>query len=197
MKELLKPLYTALYEQMSLQTAGIVAGLLLIVSHALVFLPGVNVVERLRALPRSQNAGTALLTVSLVLATMVSTCMDLGEFHTLRWLAVYAIPVIYLLMLFVMKDYLGARGLGILILLGVCPLLNAAFLKDPQSRVILSLLCYIWLTLALFWVGLPHTLRDQIAWVTKTPGRLRALAGAGIASGCVLIFAALTWWKGY
>ncbi len=197
MKELLKPIYTALYEHLSLQNAGLIAGILLIVSHALVFVPSLNIAGRLKALPRSQNAGTTLLTIALFLAWMVASCMDLGEFYTLRWLAVYAVPVIYLLLLFVMKDFLGSRGLGILVLLAVCPLLNAAFLKDPASRVLLSLLCYIWLTFALFWVGLPHTLRDQIDWLTRTPGRLRAFAGTGIVSGLILVFAALSWWKGY
>jgi hypothetical protein len=56
--------------------------------------------------------------------------------------------------------------------------------------------CYAWLTLGLFWVGMPFTLRDQIAWVQKTPGRFRIMALAGLVCGAVLIIMSFTAWKG-
>jgi hypothetical protein len=127
----------------------------------------------------------------------VATSMELGDFERLRWLAQFSVPVIFVAMLFWVNDYLGARAIGIFLLLIACPLLDAAFLRPPGSRVLLSFICYVWITLGLFWVGMPYTMRDQISWVTKTAGRYRALAAAGAAYGVLLLIIAATSFSGH
>jgi hypothetical protein len=74
-------------------------------------------------------------------------------------------------------------------------LLNAAFQKPPQTRLLLAGLCYVWILLGLFWVGMPHTLRDQITWVTKTESRFKLASLAGIAYGAVMLLCAILFWK--
>lgn len=51
---------------------------------------------------------------------------------------------------------------------------------------------YVWVSFALFWIGMPYTLRDQISWVTKTDGRWKAAALAGIGYGVVLLITITT-----
>jgi hypothetical protein len=99
-------------------------------------------------------------------------------------------------MLFWVNDYLGARAIGIFLLLAPCPALDAAFLKATDARVILSILCYVWITLGLFWIGMPYTMRNQIAWVTRTAGRFKGFAAAGLAYGVLLTVIAFTAYKG-
>jgi multisubunit Na+/H+ antiporter MnhG subunit len=195
MKELCQKLYSPLYETLTLQAAGLIVGLLLVLTHAAALLREPVLRTKLKALPRSQNAGTILLTIAFIWGYVVATCIDLGDFERLRWLAQFACPVIYVAMLFWVNDYLGARSLGILLLLAACPPLDAAWLKT-DSRWVLNLVCYVWLTLGMFWVGMPYTLRDQIGWVLKSPGRYKALALAGIGYGAVLIVMSFTAWKG-
>ena len=77
-----------------------------------------------------------------------------------------------------------------------CPVLEAAFLKPPPSRVLLSGLCYAYILLGLFWIGMPHTLRDQIGWATKSDGRFKMVALSGLAFGVVILACALTLWGG-
>ncbi len=196
MKEFTDLIYKALYENLSLQTAGIVVGLVVILIHALALFKGPVAMEKLKTVPRSQNLGTIFLTIDFIWAWVVASSMELGDFERLRWLALFSVPVIYVAMLFWVNDYLGARAIGIFLLLAPCPALDAAFLKATDARVVLSILCYVWITLGLFWIGMPYTMRDQIAWVTRTAGRFKGFAAAGLAYGVLLTVIAFTVYKG-
>jgi hypothetical protein len=44
----------------------------------------------------------------------------------------------------------------------------------------------------MFWVGTPYTLRDQISWVSKSEGRWRLAAMAGVVYGALLILLEFT-----
>ena len=197
MKEILESVYRWLYEGQTLQTVGLVVGVALIVSHAIALMKVGTWIERLKTVPRSQQIGMIVLTIDFIWAYMVVSSMDLGEFYKMRWLAQMAIPAFFVGLLFIANDYLGARAIGIFMLLAACPVLDAAFQKPPVSRLFLSALAYVWLTFGLFWVGMPFTMRDQIAWVTKVASRYKGLAVAGVAYGVMLIGIALTAYKGY
>ena len=43
---------------------------------------------------------------------------------------------------------------------------------------------------------MPYTMRDQIAWVTKTPARYRLAAFAGLAWGALLVILSQTAYRG-
>ena len=83
-------------------------------------------------------------------------------------------------------DFLAVRALGMLALLVAEPLLEAAFLREEQVRLLLVVLVYVWIIAGMFWVGMPYTLRDQISWVSATEKRWRAAAFAGLAYGALL-----------
>jgi hypothetical protein len=191
MKELSDHIYQWLYQSLSLRTVGIVVGLLLIAAHVFALLRQQKILPWLSTVPRSMNIGTAFLTISFLWAWMVATSMDLGEFHQVRWLAQFALPVFFVGTLFIANDYLGARSIGMFLLLAACPVLDAAFLKAPQSRLLLSVLAYAWIIAGLFWVGMPFTMRDQIAWLQAKPARYRMACFAGIAYGVLVLAAAL------
>lgn len=197
MKELCDAIYKALYKDMSMQTAALIVGLLLLASHVWALLKAPALMDKLKAVPRSQNVGTVVLTICFIWAWVIASSLDLGDFQRLRWLGQFAVPVVFVAMLFWVNEYLGARSIGILLLLASCPVLDAAFLQPPASRVALSLICYVWITLGLFWVGMPYTMRDQIAWATRTPGRFKALALAGAVYGVVLLALSFTAYKGF
>lgn len=195
MKELSDGIYEWLYKGgLSLQTVGMVVGVLLIVSHVVGLLRGEKILPWLSTVPRSMNIGTLFLTISFLWAWMVATSMDLGEFSQVRWLAQFALPVFYVGMLFIANDYLGARSLGVFMLLAACPVLDAAFLKMPQSRLLLSVLAYGWIIIGLFWVGMPFTMRDQIAWLQAKPARYRAACVAGVVYGVLVLAASVLYY---
>lgn len=194
MKELSDSIYKSLYLECSLKTAGWVLGIALILIHLVPLLRAQATKAWLMKLPRDQGVGTIFLTIAFILAMVVATSMKLGEFNRLRSVAQIAIPIMYISLLFYTNEYLGARSLGILTLLVACPLLDAAFLEQPLSRLLIPILCYAWILLALFWVGMPHTLRNQIAWLTKSDGRFKTAAMVGVAYGVAMLGCAIAFW---
>jgi len=194
MKDLSDGIYHWLYEGLSLRQVGLVVGLVLVLGHAAALVRQQKILPWLSSVPRSMNVGTFFLTLSFLMAWMVATSMDLGEFNKARWLAQFALPVFYVGTLFIANDYLGARSLGTFLLLAACPVLNAAMLKPPESRLLLSILAYGWIILGLFWVGMPFTMRDQIAWLQAKPSRYRIMCLAGIIYGTLVLAAALLYY---
>lgn len=194
MKDLSDSIYQWLYQGLSLQAVGITVGLLLIMGHVFALMRQEKILPLLSTVPRSMNIGTYFLTISFLWAWMVATSMDLGEFHQVRWLAQFALPLFFVGMLFIANDYLGARSIGIFLLLAACPLLDVAFLKPVTSRLLLSVLAYGWIIMGLFWVGMPFTMRDQIAWLQAKPARYRFACLGGIGYGILVLGAALLYY---
>ena len=170
-----------------LKTAMLAVGLLLIAGHVFALLQPKSTRAFLQALPRSRPVGLALLLIVTVWAWLLAKNIDLGEFTNWRPSILIFIPVAAWLTWQYVEEFLAARCLGMLVLLAAEPLLEAAFLRPETSRLLLVTLVYVWVSFALFWVGMPYTLRDQIAWITKSESRWKAGALAGIGYGAILI----------
>ena len=74
---------------------------------------------------------------------------------------------------------------GVFFLLAACPVLEAAFLEDPVTRILLPIFAYAVIIKGLFWVGMPYLMRDAIDWVTARPQRWRTACSAGALYGLV------------
>ncbi len=183
------------YDFLSLRTAGLLVGLLLIVGHALALARPAQTAEALRVFPRSRPAGTALLTLALAWTFWLWSTTDLGEFYTLRRPLQFLLPVGYYLTLRYVDEFLAVRALGILMLLAACPLLDAAFLRPETSRLLLVVLAYVWIIGGMFFVGAPHLFRDAMDWVRRGgAGRFRAVSVAGLAYGLAVLACAVARW---
>jgi len=176
---------------LSLQTVGVVLGLFLLVVHGVALLHAGGVGELLKRFPRSRGTGIALLTIDLIWALLLLKNMDLGEFTKWREALLVVVVVMYFAMLFFVEEFLAVRALGVLLLLAAEPVLEAAFLKPEVSRLLLVILAYGWAIAGLFWVGMPYLLRDQINWVTKTPGRWKLASRGGVVYGALILACAL------
>jgi hypothetical protein len=76
-------------------------------------------------------------------------------------------------------------------------MLEAAFLKDPSSRLLVPTFAYALLTVSLFWVGMPYLFRDAVTWVTANPQRWTMLALAGLGYGVATLVCACSYWRAY
>ena len=103
----------------------------------------------------------------------------------------FGVPIAFVLTLMFVEEFLAVRALGMFTLLAAEPMLSAAFLRPETSRLLLVIFAYVWLTLGLFWVGMPYVLRDQIHWITKNRARFRALTLAGLVYGLVVLVCAV------
>jgi hypothetical protein len=180
MSELAHSLYDWLYRGLSLRGAGLIVGLLLVGTHAYAFFNYRSLRPFLKEAPRNKRLGTILLSITLVWALLLVSSMDMGEFHRVRRIALF----------------LTARALGILMLLAACPVLNAAFLEAPRSRILLPLLAYGWIILGMFWVGMPYLFRDHVGWATATEARWKKLSLGGLLYGALVLLFALVFWGG-
>jgi hypothetical protein len=177
---------------LKLETALVLVGLLLIAGHLLALIKPAATQAWLRAFPRSRTLGIGLLTLAAAWFFWLVFTMDLGEFSNWRQLVLIMTPVAWVLTWKFVEEFLAVRALGMLVLLAGEPLLEAAFLRPETSRLFLVTLVYVWIAFALFWVGTPYTLRDQIDWLTGAQKRWRAAAFAGLAYGALLLVLPLT-----
>lgn len=187
----------ALYgDFISLQTAGIILGILLIGGHLFALLKPAFCQNFLKRFPRHKEIGIGLMAVNFLWTYWLVQNADLGEFYTWKKALTIIVPAGFFLVIFFVDEFLAARALGMFALLFACPLLEVAFLKLPVSRLLIPIICYVWIVLGLFWVGMPYTLRDQISWVSKSSTRWNGLAAGGVVYGVAVLICAFAYWGG-
>jgi hypothetical protein len=195
------------YEQLPLFTAGIILAIWLIGFHALMIAKPAMMQGWMKTFPRNPLAGQVLLGIGLAwfwllvapdgLGKLSALQMDLGEFNNIKPILRIVVPVTLVLVVMSVRDFLAVRALGLVGLMVAAPLLEAAFLKDPASRLLIPIFAYALLTKSLFWVGMPYLFRDAVTWATATSGRWTALAFGGLAYGVATLVCALAFWRGY
>ena len=172
---------------LSLQVAGIIAGILLL----FLAVPGLLKPELMRnfalRFPRSRPLGVALLTVDLIWAIWLISTMEMGEFSAFRRPLLIALPIGYFLAIRFVDELLAVRALGVLCLLAAEPLLDAAFFRTEPSRLLLTVFAYLMVVAGLFWVMMPYLLRDQLQWSTRSTGRCRLLHGLMLLYGAAIL----------
>ncbi len=179
---------------LSLKTVGVLIGLVWIAAHALAVLRPEQARAWARTFPRSRTAGLVLLTVDFLWAYVLVYTMDWGEFYYLQTPVMFALPVFFYLVIRYVDDFLAVRALGILGLLAAAPVLDAAFLQPPVSRLLVVILAYAWVVLGMIWVGQPHLLRDLIGWLNRSAARWQAAAVAGLVYGVAVLLCAVAWY---
>jgi hypothetical protein len=175
-----------IYPHLDLRFVSLICGLWLILSHGFALLHPVPVQQWLRRLPRSKVAGGLLLIVDSVWALILVATMDLGEFSHMRTPLLVIIVIATFLSFRYVDEFLAVRALGILLLLLAEPLIEAAFLRPENGRLLLVAFAYALAILGMVWVGLPYKLRDQIDWMRKSKGVWNAAAFAGVVYGGLL-----------
>lgn len=195
------------YEQLPLFGTGLVLGIALVISHAIMLVKAKSVQAFLKRFPRNQNLGQILLGIGLLWFWLLvapqghgvinSLTMDLGEFNSVKPTLRLIVPIAIILVSISVKDFLAVRALGLLGLMVAAPLLQSAFLKDPTSRLLIPLYTYGMITVSLFWVGMPYLFRDWANWAMASQGRWKALCSAGLVYGVIVIICAFAFWRGY
>jgi len=169
-------------------------GLLLLVAHGFAALQPVYIQQWLKQLPRSRFWGMAILGVDAVWGWLLVYFLDMGEFSAFQRPVLVLIPIAYYLCIRYVEEFLAVRALGIFCLLAAEPLLCAAFLKPPTSRLLLVVLAYAWIVIGMVWIAIPYVLRDQIQWLQKSVLRWWSAVVGGLVYGMLILVAALLWY---
>ena len=193
------------YERLSLQQTGVLLGVLLVVMHALMLLRPAACQGFLRSFPRHQRLGQMLLGLGffwfwLLIAPVgqgswSALAMDLKEFNGMKPMLRLLMPLLFAAVAYSIREFLAVRALGFLGLLAAHPLLAAAFLKEPSTRLLIPLWTYAMIIAALFFVGMPYVFRDLVSWATARSARWTILAVGGLVYGVAVLSCALLLWK--
>lgn len=189
------------YKLIPLDAAGYFLGILLIVMHGAALLFPAKTRAAMLNLHDRAGAAAALLAVDflwifLLIADIPGTRLgvDLDFFAPYRLILLVACPLMWVLLVAYVRELLFPRALGLFLLLLACPLLEAAFLKDPVSRLLIPIWCYIVITLSLFWVAKPYLFRRMAAFVAARPALFAGLAWSGLLYGVAVLAAAIFLW---
>ena len=115
---------------------------------------------------------------------------DFGDYK--QWLILLFI-VSSILSYFYIPDFLAVRGLAALLLLFADAVLDAAYMKDPTSRLFLVGFTYLIIVACMYLASLPYRLRDFYGWLYKKSYRPRILATLLLAYGILLAAIAFTY----
>lgn len=164
----------------------------------------------LKKLPRHYNAGVYMMGIGMLwfwllvapethgaFSFLSKLSMDLGEFRAMKPILQLVVPIAFVGLIMSVREFLFVRGLGLTMLMAAAPLLAAAFLKDPSSRLLVPIYAYGLIILGLYLVGMPYLFRDFVNWVTAKQNRWRASAMGGLVYGILVLASALIFWKGY
>ena len=170
-----------IYKHIPLFDAGLVLAAWLIGFHLLMLVKPAMVQGFLQKFPRNQLLGQIILGIGLAwfwlliapdgFGTLSALTMNLGEFDKAKPILRLLTPIALILVTLSVRDFLAVRALGLLGLMVASPLLEAAFLKDPDSRLLVPVFAYALLTASMFWVGMPYLFRDAVTWATAKPQR--------------------------
>jgi hypothetical protein len=177
---------------LSLQTAGFIAGIFLLLYGLSGLIKPEASQAFARSLPRSRVAGFVLLTLAFFWSFWLLATMEMGEFSGFRKPLLIIMPIGFLLVLRFVDEFLAARALGILFLLAAEPLLSAAFFRNEASRLLVTVFAYLLIIIGLLWVTMPYLLRDQVNWSARSNGRWRLTHGIALLYGAAILACAVT-----
>lgn len=195
------------YERLPLFTTGLVLAIWLIGIHVLMLAKPAQAQDFLKKFPRNNLWGQILLGIGLAwfwlliappgLGKLSALAMDLGEFNAAKGTLRILVPISLVLVTISIRDFLAVRALGLVGLMVASPILESAFLRDPQSRLLMPIFAYTMLTISLFCVGMPYLFRDAVSWVTANQKRWTLASAAGLAYGLAILICAFAFWRGY
>lgn len=195
------------YQEISLATAGLVVGIILVILYGLMLWKPERSKEIAIKLPRNSNVGTYFMGFGMVWFWLLvappgkgifsALTMDLGDFNKIKGYLVIGVPLFCIGMIMYVKEFLFVRGLGLCLLMIAAPLLYASDFEPAPLQFIMPTFCYLMIIKGLFFVGMPYLFRDGVSWATASDGRWRALSFGGVLFGLMFVILGLTVWSDY
>ena len=191
----MQAIYDFLYEPgIPLKWMGILIGVFLIASHAMALLKPDLVKPWLKKFPRNEKIGIILVIIAFAWTLIIWSGMDLQEFFKIERTVQLILIAGCIGVIVYVKEFLAVRALGFPMILAAAPILDSAFLKEPQTRLLIVALAYAIALKGMFWVGMPYLLRDQINWVLAKDKRFTIGAILGVVYGLVVLICAVVLW---
>lgn len=174
--------------ELSLANWAVALGIIIVAANA-AFLAAPEAFKRWAlAFPRSPTWAWILTAADLFWVAWIVLHAPLGRFENLKPLVYLAAPVAFMLIVFFMDELLAPRAAGGLLLLLANPILNAARWHPSPWRLVVTVLCYLWVVAGIVFILSPYRFRYMVEWATKTTLRMRILGAVRLLFGLVLLF---------
>lgn len=169
--------------EIKLSTLSIVLGLLVAIINSFgVINPG-KFGAALRKFPRSLTWGYSLMLLATAWFVWNVKNESISDFESLK-------PLLFTLFIAVgigsclfIKDYLGARGLAVVIMLLAKVMVDSARWHESPWRLVIVTWAYVLVVAGIWFTVSPWRMRDVIQWKTANEGRTRLLSGLRMAFG--------------
>ena len=178
---------------MSLTLATLLPALLLLALGIPLLLNHSGYTAMLKAFPRSPAAAYLFFGAGaawFLHAIAHLSAADFGEYKLYLFIGFLVVAV---LAFKCVPDFLAVRGLCVLVLMGAMPLLDAAYMEEPQQRKLMVAAVYVAIAFAIWLGAQPYRMRVFLAWLFARPGRIRAVGGALAGYGLLLCGVAFTY----
>jgi hypothetical protein len=179
---------TSLVYSVSLSTVALALGLFYILSHGFALIRFKETRALALTLPRNTAAGIVLFLCGMGWFMWLIGTIDLMEYTPNRTQFLAVIALVTVLFAIYVQEFILVRAIGIVLLMLAQVMLDAAFLRDEPSRLVITVTAYAYIVTGMFWVGSPYLMRDMIEWAYRNETRARLCAWAGVAFGIVLLF---------
>jgi hypothetical protein len=146
----------------------------------------------LRGFCRSRWAGILLSTLALAWAGWLLYALPLEFLLPYRRFMPFVLLAVIPFTWFAMPDLLAARALGGLMALLPAPVLQVARVHPSAWRLVVVVLMYLFAVAGMTLIMAPYYLRDGLAWLTRSEGRLRICGAVRLLAALALAWLALT-----
>jgi hypothetical protein len=147
--------------------------------------------EYAQEFPRSTFWGRVLMGIAALWAGIVMFNAATDDWAWARPVVVVGVPIAYWLVIQYAEQFLAIRGIAALLLLVAKLAVDAADLSELPSRLVVTILAYLWVCAAMWMAVAPHQVRDWIGFVTANDSRCRAVCSFGVAVGTLLVLLGL------
>ncbi|MDD5261938.1 MAG: hypothetical protein PHD76_08845 [Methylacidiphilales bacterium] len=172
---------------LTLQQVAIALGLIYILAHGWALWKPEQTRRFLLAAPRNYPLGVLLMLAAGLWFCGLIFYADLMDFKSYQNIFLLFAVAMTAAVIWYVREFLTARALGVLLLLLANVLLDAAFLRNEPSKLVITVLAYVYAVVGMFLVGSPYHLRDFLGWLYKTEKCARWAAWGGVAFGVVLL----------
>lgn len=196
------------YEKLTLVQVAWPLAVYLIGAHVFMLLKPEFCKGWLNKLPRHFPAGLVTMGIGLawfwlllapsqldIFPFLSGLSRNLAEFNAVKPALRLVVPLVFIGLALYAREFLFVRGLGVILLMAVGPLLQASIFSEQPFKFVVPLIAYAMLTKGLFFVGMPYLFRDLAKWATATNARWNALVLGGLGYGILVLLLLLFVWR--
>ena len=175
-----------------LSTLAVGLGLVMVCINLFGLLKPTQFTAMARQLPRSMTAGYVFVLCGTAWFIWNVQNETLADFESLK-------PYLFTLFILVgvgtcvyVRDFLGARGLAVILLLLAKLMVDSERWADSEWRVVIAVWAYVLVLAGMWWTVAPWKMRDFFNWMTANEKRVRIGSAVRCAFGVFVIVLGLT-----